>query len=299
MSGRFKAAGGFGATATLCHGQKELRHQNEENAVNTISFITANFVARELDYHMTEGWMQGDTATQAFYKPVETFEVRFGAMLAEIKALGFEAIDLWAAHLHPSWATEAHLTSAKALLAQHKLRVMSLAAGARDAESLQGFCHIAATLGATALAGGSPMLQTARAEAIAILKDYGVKLGIENHPEKTPAELLAQIGEGEGVIGAAPDTGWWATQGYSAPDALRELLDVTWTVHLKDVKAAGAHETCRLGDGVADIPGCVQVIREHGYTGPIGIEHEPESFDPREDVRVSKERLERWLKGGN
>ena len=30
---------------------------------NHISFISANFVARQLNYHMTEGWMQGDKAT--------------------------------------------------------------------------------------------------------------------------------------------------------------------------------------------------------------------------------------------
>jgi L-ribulose-5-phosphate 3-epimerase len=245
---------------------------------------------------MTEGWMQGDSATQAFYRPLETFETRFGTMLDEIRALGFDALDLWAAHLHADWATDEHLMIAKDLLSSKNLRVISLAAGAKDVESLKGFCNIATTLGAGVLAGGSPMLATARDEAIAILKDYNVKLGIENHPEKTPADLLRQIGDGgEGTIGAAPDTGWWATQGYSAPEALRELLSVTWTVHLKDVRSVGTHETCRLGNGVVDIPGCVQMIKDYGYTGPIGIEHEPESFDPREDVRESKARLVEWL----
>ncbi len=265
--------------------------------MNTISFISANFVARELGYHMTEGWGQGDSATQAFYKPLETFEVRFGAMLDEVKALGFNALDLWGAHLHANWATDEHLRMARALLDAKGLSVISLAAWTDSADTLQGFCRVAQGVGADIIAGGAPFLATHRSEAVAILKDYGVRLAIENHPEKTPDELLRQIADGgDGSVGAAPDTGWWGTQGYSAPDALRELLSVSLTVHLKDVKAQGAHETCRLGDGIADIEGCVRVLKEYAYSGPIGIEHEPETFDPREDVQVSKARIEKWLK---
>ena len=66
----------------------------------TLSFVTANFVARQLDYRMEKGWMQGDDATQAWFSPLATFAERFDAMLGEVKALGFSAIDLWAAHLH-------------------------------------------------------------------------------------------------------------------------------------------------------------------------------------------------------
>lgn len=265
--------------------------------MNTISFISANFVARELGYHMTEGWGQGDSATQAFYQPIDSFEDRFAAMLDEVRALGFSALDLWGAHLHASWATDEHLRIAKALLDVKRLTVISLAAWTDSAATLRGFCKVAQGVGADIIAGGAPFLSTHRSEAVAILKDHGVRLAIENHPEKTPDELLRQIGDGaDGSVGAAPDTGWWGTQGYSAADALRELLPVSLTVHLKDVKAQGAHETCRLGDGIVDIAACVQVLKEYGYSGPIGIEHEPETFDPSEDVLESKARLERWRK---
>ena len=57
-----------------------------------ISFMSANFVARELGYRMTDGWMQGDSATQDCFRPVATFAGRFDAMLGEIKALGFKSI---------------------------------------------------------------------------------------------------------------------------------------------------------------------------------------------------------------
>lgn len=259
-----------------------------------ISFITANFVARQLGYHMTEGWMQGDAATQAYFRPLETFAERFEGMLGEIRGLGFDALDLWGAHLHPSWATPEHLEAARQALKAQGLEVLSLAAWCGSLSDLEGFCRVARAVGAPLIAGGAPVLRQ-RSEARAILKNYGVKLGVENHPEKTPAELLAQIEDGAGgYIGAACDTGWWATQGYSAPAALRELQDHLLAVHLKDVRAAGAHQTCALGQGVADIEGCVRVLQEMGYSGPLGIEHEPETFDPGPDVLQSKKRLEGW-----
>ena len=65
-----------------------------------ISFMTANYVARQLDYNMTEGWMQGDDAVNAYFAPIATYAERFGALLAEIQGLGFTAIDLWLAHLN-------------------------------------------------------------------------------------------------------------------------------------------------------------------------------------------------------
>lgn len=265
--------------------------------MNTISFITANYVARELGYNMTEGWMQGDTSTQEAFKPLATFSQKFEEMLRDIKALGFNAIDLWGAHLHPSWATKEHIAIAKDLLAKHNLKVMSLAAWIGSVEHLKENCKLANELGVPVIGGGAPALAENRKEMIAILKKHGVKLGLENHPEKTPAEVFAQIGDGgDGHIGTACDTGWWGTQGYDAAKAIRELKDHLFAIHLKDVKAVGGHDTCRYGEGIVNIEACVQALKDIGYTGPLGVEHEPEHHGPTEDVRVSKELLEGWLK---
>jgi L-ribulose-5-phosphate 3-epimerase len=265
--------------------------------MNTVSFITANYVAKELGYNMTEGWMQGDEATQNAFKPTATFGQNFEAMLSDIKALGFSAIDLWGAHLSPNWATKEHISIAKDLLAKHDLEVMSLAAWVGSVQNLKDICNLAAQLGVPVIGGGAPALADNRKEMLAILKDHNVKLGIENHPEKTPTEVLAQIGDGgDGYIGTACDTGWWGTQGYDAAIAIRELKDHLFAIHLKDVKAVGGHDTCRYGEGVVNIQACVQAFKDIGYNGPLGIEHEPEHFDPTEDVRESKRLLEGWLK---
>ena len=264
--------------------------------MNTISFITANFVARELGYHMTEGWMQGDGATQAHFKPLETFESRFEAMLAEVKAMGFGAIDLWGAHLHPDWASDEHLKIASSLLGKHGLKVAALAAWCGSLDQLKGFCRVAVGVGSPVIGGGAPLLREFRSEAIAVLKDHNVKLALENHPEKTPQDILDQVGDGgDGMIGHACDTGWWGTQGFDAPTAIRELRDVLFAVHLKDIKAVGGHDTCKYGDGIVNIHACVQALREINYTGPLGVEHEPEHHKPTQDVIESKALLEQWM----
>jgi L-ribulose-5-phosphate 3-epimerase len=265
--------------------------------MNTISFISANFVARELGYNMTKGWMQGDAATQAFYSPLETFQTRFDAMLLEVKNMGFYAIDLWGAHLNPQWASLEHLEIARETLKTHALSVPSLAAWCGTLEQVEGFCRVANAVGASVIAGGVPILQEKRNEVIAILKHHNVKVGLENHPEKTAGEVLKLIADGsDGFIGAACDTGWWGTQGFSAPQAIHELKDHLLAVHLKDIKAIGAHDTCKFGDGIVDIQACVDAILEIGYTGVIGIEHEPEHHDPTQDVLESKQLLEAWLR---
>ena len=39
---------------------------------------------------------------------------------------------------------------------------------------------------------------------------------------------------------------------------------------------------------------CVQ--QRIGYDGAISVEHEPETFDPTNDLRAMREQLEEWLR---
>ena len=60
-------------------------------------------------------------------------------------------------------------------------------------------------------------------------------------------------------------------------------------VHLKDVRAVGEpHETCRWGEGIVPIERCVRTLQRIGYAGAIAVEHEPETFDPTDDVRAMR-----------
>jgi sugar phosphate isomerase/epimerase len=264
--------------------------------MNPISFMTANFVARQLDYNMTGDWGQGDTATQNYFRPLATYRERLGVLLAEIKPLGFSAIDLWGGHLNPLWATPDHIQIAKELIAANGFDIASLAGWWDTREELEGSCKIATGVGTTILGGGGSLLQTDRAFVVDRLRHYGLKYGYENHPEKTPEEILGKIGEGdEDCIGLAVDTGWFGTQSFDAADAMRQLKDRTFHVHLKDVKQAGEHVTCRFGDGVVPLRDCVDVLKAAGYTGGYSIEHEPEDHNPLAEIEESYALLKEWM----
>lgn len=273
----------------------------------TPSFVTANFVARQIGYRMEQGWMQGDDATNAWFSPLATFAERFEEMLLEIKALGFSSIDLWCAHLHWRWATLQHVDTARRLLGKHGIVVRSYPAWVSGgAEDLHGACRLCVALDIPLFAGHCEYFAQDRAAAVAILREHGVAYAIENHPEKSAAEIFARLGRGdEDIVGVALDTGWCATQGWDPLAAINEFGSRVLAVHLKDVKAKRAettglmfvdmgHETCRAGDGIVPMRAIVTALRTRGFRGPIGIEHEPELFDPREDVRESRERVERW-----
>jgi sugar phosphate isomerase/epimerase len=259
--------------------------------------MSANFVARQLGYHMTEGWSQGDRATQDYFRPVETFEARFDALLREIRELGFDAMDLWLAHLHPSWATPEHIAITQQLLAQRGLTVVSLAGGFGDSlDAFEASCRLAVAVGAPVLGGGTELLRRDHAGMAALLDEYDLVLGVENHPEKDPAELSVRMGDAAGGrVGAAVDTGWFGTQGYPAERALEELADRLTHVHLKQVEAAGAHHTCGFDHGVVDIEGCVRALQRLGYGGAISVEHEPEDRNPGPECVASRALLEGWL----
>lgn len=274
--------------------------------MNTISFMTANYVARQLGYNMTRGWGQGDKAANEYFRPIETFPERFEALLQEISDLGFTAIDLWLAHLNSTWATPEHIAVARDLLAKFGLSVVSLAGWfGSTPEEFAATCRLAVELGRPLLGGSTSVLEKDRDFVVGALKEHGLKFGIENHPEKNPGELLARIGDpstgsggagGDGTIGACVDTGWFATQGYDAAQALEELREVLFHVHLKDVLAVGAHDTCGYGKGIVPIERCVRTLQRIGYTGGISIEHEPEQYSPNDDCVEAHMLLKGWLR---
>ena len=208
--------------------------------MTVVSLLTPSFVARQTGYALSGDWMDGDRATNEHYAPLETFEERFGELLALTRSLGFEAIDLWTAHLGPGWASDEHLAIARALLEEHDLTVVSLAGGfGGTPEELRATCRVAHAVGTDLLAGSLRLLTADRAEAVAILQGEGIRLGVENHPDElTPADLLRKIDDGaDGQIGAALDTGWWVTNGFDPVVAVHELKAWLFHVHLKDVYA--------------------------------------------------------------
>jgi L-ribulose-5-phosphate 3-epimerase len=261
---------------------------------NTITFMTANYVARETGYAM-HGWDHGDRTTNEAFAPIETYAEHFDGLLGDIAALGFDTVDIWGAHLSPDWATDDHLHAALDALERHGLRVSTYATWVGES-NLERSCELALALGTSIIGGGF----SGEPEALVpTLQKYEVRLGIENHPERTPQEMLGKIERGDGMLGTTVDTGWWGTQGYDAAQAIEELGEHVLHVHLTDVRALGEpHEPCRWGAGIVPIEDCVQTLQRIGYEGAIAVELEPESFDPTDDVGAMREQLEGWLGRG-
>lgn len=256
-------------------------------AANAISFMGANYVARELGYDGVDDWGRSDEATNAAFSPLETYGERLDAVLEGIRAAGFERIDLWTAHLNWRWATPEHLEVATRALDRHGLEVVSMAGnvGATPAD-LAAACRVATAVGAPVLGGMGDVLLTDRPSTAAVLREHDVLLGLENHPERTPDEVLAKIGDDADVLGVTVDTGWFATHGYDPAAAIRELGDRVMHVHLKDVERPGEHVTAPHGAGCVDIPACLDAVAAIGYAGPLSIEHEPFDHDPTAECVV-------------
>ncbi len=263
-----------------------------------ISFMSANYVARHLDYHMSEGWAQGEDATNRYYEPVATFPQRFEEILLDVRAMGFEAVDLWTGHLHWSWATPEHLHAAVSLLDRHGLQVASIAGNfGSTAQEFEAACKLAVAVGTEVLGGATGLLADDRSTLVEILRGHRVRLAIENHPERTPHEMRAKIGDGvNGTIGTAVDTGWYAIHGYDAALAIREFGVQVFHVHLKDIIAPGGRASCRFGAGIVPLRECLTVLREQGYTGALSVEHEPPDRDPTAECTASLETLRGWLR---
>jgi L-ribulose-5-phosphate 3-epimerase len=259
---------------------------------NPIAFMTANYVARETGWAM-HGWGHGDRETQAAFRLLETYRERLGAVLDDVLALGFDTVDLWGGHLGADWGGDAHVEAALDELAGRGLAVASYATWVGPS-TIERACEVARALGTTLIGAGF----SGEAEALVpALRRHGVTLAVENHPERTPAEVLAKIERGEGTLAACVDTGWWGTQGYDAAQAIEELWPHVAHVHLKDVLAPDEpHETCRWGDGIVDVQACVRTLRRLGYGGALTVEHEPEDRDPSEECRAMRVELEGWLR---
>jgi sugar phosphate isomerase/epimerase len=253
--------------------------------------MTANDVARETGWAM-HGWAHGDRLTNEAFAPLETYAERLDALMRRVRELGFEGLDVWGAHLSPEWATEEHVAIARGALAAHGLTCITYGTWVHM-HNVERACQLATALGTSVIGAG---FSGEASELAPVLREHGVTLAIENHPESTPAEVLAKIDAGAGTMAATVDTGWWATQGYDPVRAIEELGQHVAHVHLKDVLQVGEpHVTCRWGDGVVDVEACVRALQRQGYGGAVTIEHEPEDRDPSDEIRLMREQLEGWL----
>ena len=253
-----------------------------------LAFVTANYVGRAMGYSgfTLAEWGVAERAT------VEATDLAaFDAICADVARAGFRHIEIWKAHAWPAALSPEHADEFLAALQRHHLTPISYAAGLGD--DAEAVLRAARLLGVPIVAGG--LFGADAREVARIARRQTVRVALENHPERDPQEVIDQIGDDDDVLGACVDTGWWLTQGYSPADAIRRLGPHVFHIHLKDIRAPGGHDTVQLGTGIMDLADVLAAIREIGYAGPLGIEHEPEHYDPTAEVVAGRELVERLL----
>jgi sugar phosphate isomerase/epimerase len=255
--------------AGLCLSQTGCVSSRRSAAGKRVAFNTANLVARVSGYRFElKNWGEQHGKTVAM-----TDEAAWAAICREIAAAGFSAVEVWEAHAAPESLDAAKARRWKRILDDHGLRPIGYGGGYRR-ETVQ----ICQWLGIPCINGGLRGLTPEQATTLG--QESGVRFNIENHPEKTAAEALAKVGGGNEWLGLCVDTGWFGTQAANAPEQIRAAGTLVRHVHVKDVKAAGAHETCVLGEGVVNVAGCMAALRDIGYAGWYSWEDEPEDRNP-------------------
>lgn len=258
-----------------------------------LAFVTANYVGRASNYSLKPfNWAVAEQITKDRWSLTE-----WEAILDDILRAGFKLVEVWTAHAPYDRLTLDQVKQMRKAMDRRGVKAVAYSGwfggASKDPYGLEKKFQVAQTLGAPLLVGGCDT------ESIPIIyelcKKYKVKFAVENHPEKSPQEILDKIRTFSDWIGAAPDTGWWATHGCDPVYAVEKLGKYILHVHLKDIKKVGEHETCQFGKGIVDIPGVVKALKKIGYEGVISIEHEPGNYDPTEEVILSRKFIEAMI----
>ncbi len=273
------------ALATGVTGCRHGRHGGGGSSPHSaVAFNTANLVARVTQYRFElKNWGEQHQKTVAAMT-----EDAWSDICRDIAAAGFRYVEIWEAHASPDVMTPQKAALWSSIMRGYDLRPVAYA-GTLRRESLL----VCQWLKIPHIDGGLGGLKPD--EATELCKEHKVRFNLENHPQKTSREILDAIGGGNEWLGVCIDTGWLGTQGASAPEIIRECGKTIRHTHIKDVRAAGAHETCLLGTGVVGMPAVFDALKEVGYRGSYSWEDEPENRNPLDTAIENRRYIERQL----
>jgi sugar phosphate isomerase/epimerase len=243
-----------------------------------IAFNTANLVARVTGYR----YAGAEWGTQHDKTAAAMNEREWATICREIADAGYEAVEVWIAHCDPRFTDEKRARAWRKILDDNGLAPIGLAGALTDSSA-----RICQWMGIPATNGG--YWGTSLDEVRRIVTATGLRCNYENHPEKSVEEIVGRIEGGGPGIGLCVDTGWLGTNGINAVSAVRTLGPLVQHVHVKDVRAAGSHETCPLGAGCVGIAGAIRALKEADYQGWYSWEDEPEDRNPMEIARPMRE----------
>jgi sugar phosphate isomerase/epimerase len=275
----------FSSGAALTAGTLGCSHLKSHAATDTrIAFVTANLVAQVSGYRFELAqWGEQHKKTIA-----ATDEAAWRSICGEISAHGFKAVEIWEAHAAPEAMDRKRGAAWKSILDDYGLKAIGYGGGLS-----RRTLEICQWLDIPQINGG--IGENTVEQATALCREMGVRFNVENHPQKTAQELLRVVGGGNDWLGVCIDTGWLGTQGVSGPEVICACGQLVRHTHIKDVKAAGAHQTCLLGDGVARVADCIVALKEGSYSGWYSWEDEPEDRNPFDSAVRNRRWIEKQL----
>jgi sugar phosphate isomerase/epimerase len=127
----------------------------------------------------------------------------------------------------------------------------------------------------------------------ALVKEFDIKLAIHNHgPEDklwpSPLDVWEAVQKLDQRIGICVDVGHTAHCGVDPTQAIRTCSARLYDVHMKDLESKGPRaRPIEVGRGVLDIRGILRALRDVGFNGHVGLEHEKDMNDPVPGVAES------------
>jgi len=119
-----------------------------------------------------------------------------------------------------------------------------------------------------------------------LVKQYDVKLAIHNHGPTdnkypSPYDAMKLAEKYDPRIGLCIDVGHTAKTGKDPAQAIRDLRERLYDVHLKDVQNPQQRgPEVELGRGNLDVKEILQALRDIKFAYHVGIEHEKDPKDP-------------------
>ncbi|NOZ27628.1 MAG: sugar phosphate isomerase/epimerase [Chloroflexi bacterium] len=258
-----------------------------------ISFVSASYVCDAISYPSVEfNWGEAERATTEHATPQV-----FAELLDRLEPARLNAVEVWKAHAGPWTWKLVDFVTLRQIIERRGLSVVSFASGLGDArenlDRTEVTFQAARVLGAPVIADWID--RDMAGKIYPLCQKYGIKVGVENHPERTAQELLETIQGYENWIGVTMDTGNMAAAGGDPVKAIYELQGHIVHVHFKDILPGGGHRCCALGKGVVDVEGVIQALKMVGYDGPLSIEIETGDHDPTAEIIESAETLRALL----
>jgi len=257
-----------------------------------LSYVTANLIGAGFGFNGDPDWGKLEAAMIE-----QTTPQTFRKIAKAVKAMGFDGVEIYTGHCSYLKRDLDYAKAIRDVCNEEGLPVVAYAGGfgqpggaREDFKRTFAMCR---ALGATLMAGGIAGKDWGLCAKM--LRDEGLVIGYENHPEKSAEEILARIAGHEDVIKVTLDTGNLTSKGGDARLAAERLMPLIVHMHLKDVKAAGGHDTLALGKGVARVKDALDYVVAHGYKAWASIEHEPYDRDPDPEVKESLGTVRKWL----